>query len=61
MVRGTLRGYLPDPTKIIFVVSPQNVPRAEAFFQGYRIHIMTGSRYLRGFVGTKAAQDFWLG
>ena len=33
----------------------------EAFFREYRIQIVTGSRYLGGFVGSKAAQDHWLG
>ena len=42
-------------------MSPQNVPQAEALFQGYAIQIVTGSRYLRGLVGSKAAQDSWLG
>ena len=42
-------------------MSPRNVPLAEAFLQGYRLQIVTGSRYLEGFVGTKAAQDLWMG
>ena len=42
-------------------MSPRNVPLAEAFFQGYRLQIVTGSRYLEGFVGTKAAQDLLMG
>ena len=41
-------------------MSPWNVPRAEVFFRGYRLHIVTGSRYLGGFVGTKEAQDRWM-
>ena len=34
MVRRPLRGYFLEPTKIILVVSPRNVPRVEAFFRG---------------------------
>ena len=30
--RGLSRGYFLEPTKIISVVSPRNVPRAEEFF-----------------------------
>ena len=48
-------------TKSILVVSPQNVPGVKAFFRGYRLQIVTGRRYLRGFVGSKAAQDFYMG
>ena len=61
MVRGSPRGYFPEPTKSILVVSPWNIPHAEAFFRGYGIQIVMGSRYLEGFVGSKVAQDLWLG
>ena len=30
--RGLSRGYLLEPTKSIYVVSPRNVPRAEEMF-----------------------------
>ena len=65
MVRGPPRGYYPEPTKSIkksvLVVSPWNVLQAEAFFREYRFQIVTGSRYLGGFVRSKAAQDRWMG
>ena len=61
MVRGTPRGYFTDPTKRILIVSSQNVPRAEAFFWGYSLQIVTRSRYHGGFVGSKSSQDYWLG
>ena len=54
MVIGSLRGYFPEPANIILVLSPWNVLQAEAFFQGYVLQIGTGSRYLGGFVGSKA-------
>ena len=57
MVRGPLWGYFPEPTKSILVVSTQNVPRGEAFFWGYSLYIVTGSRYLWGFMGEEAYQD----
>ena len=60
MVKGPPRGYFPEPTKSILVMSPRNFPLAEAFFQGYVLHVVTGSRYLGGFVGTEAAHDQWL-
>ena len=61
MVQGPLRGYFPEPTKSVLVVYPWNVPREEAFFRGYKIQILTGSRYLGGLVGSNATQDCWLG
>ena len=61
MVRGPPRRYFPDPTNSILVVSHQNAKQAEAFFRGYRLQIVTRSHYLGGFVGSKAAQDFWMG
>ena len=61
MVRGPPRGYFPETIKSILVMYPRNFPQAEAFFQGYRLHIVTGSCYLGVFVGFKAAQDCWMG
>ena len=57
MVRRPWRGYFLDPTKSILGMSPRNVPRAEEFFQGYGLQIVTGRRYLGGFVSNKEAQD----
>ena len=39
VVQGPPWGYFPDPTKIILVVSLQNVPRVEAFFWGYSLRL----------------------
>ena len=58
MVQGPQRGYFQEPTKSVMVVSPHNVPRTEAFFRGYGLQILTGSRYLGGFVGSKEKQYF---
>ena len=55
MVRGTRQEYFLDTNKIIMVVSPWNVPRAEAFFFGYVLEIVTGSRYLWVFMVMDAA------
>ena len=60
MARGAQRGYLPDLANNILVVSPWNVPRAEAFFRGYGLEIMTGSRYIYGFMGIEAAYYWWI-
>ena len=53
MVRGPPWGYLPDPTKSIFIISPRNILRAEAFFRGYGLQIVTIRCYLGVFVGWK--------
>ena len=42
-------------------MSPRNIPWSEAFFRGYRLKIVMGSRFLRNLVGSKAAQDCCLG
>ena len=42
-------------------MSPRNVPQAEAFFWGYGLQIVTGRRYLEGFVGTNIYQSQWMG
>ena len=60
MVRGLPRGYFTKPTKSILVVSPWNVSWVEALFCGYGLKVVTGRRYLGGFVGTEAAQSKWL-
>ena len=60
MMIGPVHGYFPELTKSILVMFPQNLPRAEAFFRRYRLQIVTGCRYLGGFVGSKEAQDFWM-
>ena len=58
--RGEPRGYLPDLTKSILVVSPRNVPTTEEFFQGMGVKIVIGSWYHGIFVGGRAAEENWL-
>ena len=50
-LRRPTRGYYPDPTKSILVVANRNVPRAKEYFREMRIKVVTGSRYLGGFLG----------
>ena len=58
--RGPARGYYPEPTKSILVVAPGNVTRAEDHFQGLGIRVVTGHRYLGGFIGDIDAEKGWL-
>ena len=58
--QGDTAGYFPEPTNSILVVDPRNVTRVEEFFRGMGLHLVTGSRYLGGFVGDRAAEKIWL-
>ena len=49
--RGPARGYYPEPTKRILVVAPGNIDRAEEHFRGLGIRLVTGHRYLGGYIG----------
>ena len=49
--RGPARGYYPDPTKRILVVAPGNVAWDKEHFRGLGIRVVTGHRYLGGFIG----------
>ena len=59
-VWGPSRGYYPEPTKSILVVAPGNVSRAEEHFRGFRIKVVTGHRYLEGYIGDKETEWRWL-
>ena len=59
-LRGADRGYYPEPTKSIFVVAERNVPRAKEYSQEMGIQVMTGRRYLGGFVGERVAEAIWI-
>ena len=58
--RGPARGYYPELTKSILVVAPENVARAEEHFRGLGIRVVTGHRYLGGFIGDAEAEQEWL-
>ena len=59
-LKGPARGYFTEPTKSILVVAEQNVPRATEYFRGMGIKIVTGSRYLGGFVGERETEIQWV-
>ena len=59
-MKGPARGYFPDPTKNILVVSEQNVPRATEYFRRMGVKVVTGSRYLGGFVGERETEGQWM-
>ena len=59
-VRVPPQGKFPELTKRILFVDPQNVARSEEFFLGMVIMVVTGIRYLIGFIGDQAVENTWL-
>ena len=59
-LRGPARGYFPEPTKSILVVAERNVPRAKENFCRMGLQVVTGSRYLGGFVGERETEGQWI-
>ena len=59
-LRGPAQGYFPEPANSILVVAEQNVPRAKEYLRGMGIQVVTGSRYLGGFVGEQETEGQWL-
>ena len=59
-LKGPARGYFPEPTKSILVVSEKNVPRANAYFRGMGVKVVTGIRYLGGYIGEREAEAKWV-
>ena len=58
--RGPPKGYFLEPTKSILVVDPRNVARAQDFFCGTGIKVVTGNRYIGGFIGESEAEKIWM-
>ena len=50
MEKGPKYGYYPEPEKSILVVHPSNVLYAKTFFEDLKFKIVTGTRYLGGFI-----------
>ena len=49
--RGLPIGYFPELTKSILVVAQMNVSREKYFFRGMGLKVLTGSRYMGGYIG----------
>ena len=58
--RGPARGYYLEQTKSILAVALGNVAREEEHFQGLGIRVVTGHRYLGGYIGDRKAEGSWL-
>ena len=59
-LKGPARGYFPEPTKSILVVSEKNVSRAKEYFCGMGIQVVMGSRYLGGYIGERKTEGQWV-
>jgi len=55
--RGPTCGYFPEPTKSFVVVSERFKGEAEAVFGGLGVHVVTGHKFLGGFIGSLSARD----
>ena len=58
--RALAQGCYPEPTKSILVVAPGNIAREEEHFRGIGIRVVTGHRYLVGYIGDGEAEMSWL-
>ena len=50
-----------EPTKIILVIYWDNFHQDQTFFQGMGLKLVTGSRYLGGFIEGGMTESTWLG
>ena len=48
---GPKYGYFPEPSKSILMVNEKFIADAKTLFEPMRLTVVTGSRYLGGFVG----------
>jgi hypothetical protein len=58
--KGPRRGYFPEPSKSILVVQEHNRAAAEIAFKDLGFTIVTGTRYLGGYIGSAEDQSEWV-
>jgi hypothetical protein len=58
--KGPRRGYFPEPSKSILVVQEHNKAAAEIAFKDLGFTIVTGTRYLGGFIRSADDQSDWV-
>ena len=51
LIDGPAYGYFPEPSKTVLVVGSSDLERASDLFRDLGISVVTGSRFLGGFVG----------
>jgi hypothetical protein len=57
---GPAYGYFPEPTKSILIVRAHNRREAKSHFHDLRFQVETGSRYLGGYIGSRADRELWV-
>jgi len=56
----TIFRYFPEPQKSYLVVAPDSVQRAETLFGDLGIKVVTGQRFLGGFIGDESGKDLYV-
>ena len=57
---GPKFGYFPEPEKSYIVVHPDQVDAANKLFIDYKINVVTGHRFLGGFIGASEDVEKWV-
>jgi hypothetical protein len=57
---GPAYGYFPEPSKSILIVRAHNRTRAKSSLDDLGFKVQTGSRYLGGYIGSKADGELWV-
>jgi hypothetical protein len=57
---GPTRGYFPEPTKSILIVREHNLAAAKIEFKDLGFEVVSGARYLGGFLGEDSEQKLWI-
>ena len=60
MEEGPKYGYHPEPEKSFLVIHPDHFEKAQEFFQDLNLNIVTGHRFLGGFIGSSEDKLKWL-
>jgi len=57
---GPKYGYYPSPEKSYLVVHPNFVERAQTLFADFKVNVVTGFRFLGGFIGDFQETENWI-
>jgi hypothetical protein len=57
---GPVYGFFPEPSKSILIVRAHSRTRAKSIFDDLGCKVQTGSRYLGGYIGSKADRELWI-